>query len=79
MKSQHWLPRLAVMVAFALVTATLIGVPRANAAEVTLLNVSYDPTRELYVDYNTAFANNDCVYVPADVSSWSLRASTLVS
>ena len=56
MKSKHWLPRMAVMAAFALVTATLIGVPRANAAEVTLLNVSYDPTRELYVDYNAAFA-----------------------
>lgn len=27
-----------------------------HAAEVTLLNVSYDPTRELYVDYNKAFA-----------------------
>jgi len=27
------------------------------AADVTLLNVSYDPTRELYVDYNNAFAN----------------------
>jgi sulfate/thiosulfate-binding protein len=27
-----------------------------NAAEVTLLNVSYDPTRELYQDYNAAFA-----------------------
>jgi sulfate/thiosulfate transport system substrate-binding protein len=56
MKSKQWLPRLAVMAAFALVTATLIGVPRANAAEVTLLNVSYDPTRELYVEYNAAFA-----------------------
>src|SRR6201994_1889356 len=56
MKSKHWLPRLAVMVAFALVTAVLVGIPRANAAEVTLLNVSYDPTRELYVDYNAAFA-----------------------
>jgi sulfate transport system substrate-binding protein len=56
MKSKHWLPRMAVMAAFALVTATLIGVPRANAAEVTLLNVSYDPTRELYVEYNAAFA-----------------------
>jgi sulfate transport system substrate-binding protein len=44
------------MAAFALVTAVLLGVPRANAAEVTLLNVSYDPTRELYVDYNAAFA-----------------------
>lgn len=27
-----------------------------RAAEVTLLNVSYDPTRELYQDVNTAFA-----------------------
>ena len=26
------------------------------AQSVTLLNVSYDPTRELYVDYNQAFA-----------------------
>jgi sulfate/thiosulfate-binding protein len=28
----------------------------ANAAQVTILNVSYDPTRELYVQYNAAFA-----------------------
>lgn len=28
------------------------------AAEISLLNVSYDPTRELYVDYNKAFANH---------------------
>jgi sulfate transport system substrate-binding protein len=28
----------------------------ASAKEVTLLNVSYDPTRELYVDFNKAFA-----------------------
>ncbi len=28
----------------------------ASAANVTLLNVSYDPTRELYVQYNAAFA-----------------------
>jgi sulfate transport system substrate-binding protein len=28
----------------------------ANAAAVELLNVSYDPTRELYADYNKAFA-----------------------
>jgi sulfate transport system substrate-binding protein len=27
-----------------------------HAAEVSLLNVSYDPTRELYQDYNVAFA-----------------------
>jgi sulfate/thiosulfate-binding protein len=56
MISKHWLPRLAVMAAFALTTATLFGASLAQAAEVTLLNVSYDPTRELYVDYNAAFA-----------------------
>jgi sulfate/thiosulfate-binding protein len=56
MISKHWLPRLAVMAAFALTTATLLGGSLAQAAEVTLLNVSYDPTRELYVDYNAAFA-----------------------
>ena len=27
------------------------------AADVTLLNVSYDPTRELYADFNKAFAS----------------------
>jgi sulfate/thiosulfate-binding protein len=30
--------------------------PTAGAKEVKLLNVSYDPTRELYQDYNQAFA-----------------------
>jgi sulfate transport system substrate-binding protein len=30
----------------------------ARATPVTLLNVSYDPTRELYDDYNRAFATN---------------------
>jgi len=34
----------------------LAGVVTARAAEVHLLNVSYDPTRELYEDYNQAFA-----------------------
>ena len=28
----------------------------AFAADVSLLNVSYDPTRELYAEFNTAFA-----------------------
>jgi len=30
--------------------------PQAAAAKLTLLNVSYDPTRELYEEYNQAFA-----------------------
>jgi len=28
----------------------------AAAADITLLNVSYDPTRELYAEFNPAFA-----------------------
>src|SRR3954463_9379930 len=36
-----------------LVIATGLG---ASAKEVKLLNVSYDPTRELYQEYNAAFA-----------------------
>jgi sulfate/thiosulfate transport system substrate-binding protein len=33
-----------------------VGVAHAQAKDVTLLNVSYDPTRELYQDFNKAFA-----------------------
>ncbi|MDM5180844.1 sulfate ABC transporter substrate-binding protein [Massilia sp. DJPM01] len=38
-----------------LIALTLLS-QAAIAADVTLLNVSYDPTRELYQDVNTAFA-----------------------
>ncbi len=38
------------------VIAALIWAGSAWAADVSLLNVSYDPTRELYVDFNKAFA-----------------------
>ena len=41
------------------VAATLAGaslVAQAQQPAVTLLNVSYDPTRELYVEFNAAFA-----------------------
>ena len=41
--------KILVPLAFALAIA-------AGAKEIKLLNVSYDPTRELYQDYNTAFA-----------------------
>jgi sulfate/thiosulfate-binding protein len=34
----------------------LAGVVTARAADQTLLNVSYDPTRELYEEFNVAFA-----------------------
>jgi sulfate transport system substrate-binding protein len=39
-----------------IVVAGLLWASSAFAADVTLLNVSYDPTRELYVDFNKAFA-----------------------
>jgi sulfate transport system substrate-binding protein len=41
-------------VASFVLTAVLTGA--AHAADITLLNVSYDPTRELYADINKAFA-----------------------
>jgi sulfate transport system substrate-binding protein len=34
------------------------GCSARDAGDVTLLNVSYDPTRELYQDYNAAFARH---------------------
>jgi len=41
----------------AVLSAALIaGATLASARDITLLNVSYDPTRELYQDYNVAFA-----------------------
>ena len=44
--------RLAVILA----AATWLLLPGQIRAEVTLLNVSYDPTRELYQEYNATFA-----------------------
>jgi len=39
-----------------LLASVLAATQLANAAEITLLNVSYDPTRELYEEFNAAFA-----------------------
>ena len=46
------------LLTIALLAATLsITAPiSASAKDITLLNVSYDPTRELYQDFNTAFS-----------------------
>ena len=38
--------------------AATTGLALAQPAPVTLLNVSYDPTRELYVEFNAAFAKS---------------------
>ena len=49
MKKPVYISILTVLMAFACVSG-------AYAAEVNLLNVSYDPTRELYKEYNEAFS-----------------------
>ncbi|MBS0308654.1 MAG: sulfate ABC transporter substrate-binding protein [Proteobacteria bacterium] len=38
--------------------ALALAAPVVQAAEVSLLNVSYDPTRELYQEFNAAFAQH---------------------
>jgi sulfate/thiosulfate-binding protein len=50
------LNRFTAMVLGLLVAVVAMAAQTAVAAEVKLLNVSYDPTRELYEDYNKAFA-----------------------
>ncbi|ATU93056.1 sulfate ABC transporter substrate-binding protein [Phyllobacterium zundukense] len=49
--------RLSLSLAAVLLTATVAFQPMSAArADTTLLNVSYDPTREFYKDFNAAFA-----------------------
>src|SRR5579872_5763558 len=52
-RASRQLPRFA---ALAVIGVTLLAAAPAQAAQVSLLNVSYDPTRELYTEYNAAFA-----------------------
>ncbi len=52
MTTRNWLHRTSI----ALATVLGLGIAAAQAAEVTLTNVSYDPTRELYKAYNALFA-----------------------
>ena len=42
--------------AFAILSALGLAAAQPATADTTLLNVSYDPTRELYKDFNAAFA-----------------------
>jgi sulfate/thiosulfate transport system substrate-binding protein len=45
------------LLAIALLASFSLAVPiTASAKDISLLNVSYDPTRELYQDYNAAFS-----------------------
>jgi ABC-type sulfate transport system substrate-binding protein len=52
MRFSQWFARAGLLSA----AAILFGGPLAQAANVSILNVSYDPTRELYVAYNAEFA-----------------------
>lgn len=44
--------------AVALTAALMLGTAAGAQAQTTLLNVSYDPTRELYQEFNAAFAKH---------------------
>ena len=52
MITRNWLHRTSI----ALATVLGLGIAAAQAGEVTLTNVSYDPTRELYKAYDALFA-----------------------
>ena len=52
------LPSLRAFARIALLAALSLAAPRAVRADVTLLNVSYDPTREFYPEYNALFAKH---------------------
>ncbi len=66
MSFKHWITRALVFI------ATGFAATFTNAAEITLLNVSYDPTRELYADFNRAFAKH---YEAATKDKVSIRQS----
>ena len=51
----------------ALTVLSLLALGQVQAAEVRLLNVSYDPTRELFQEYNSAFAKEWKAKTGADV------------
>jgi len=55
MKTLHFSPLRRILLAFTLGTAAVSAALPARAAEVELLNVSYDVARELYKDVNPAF------------------------
>jgi sulfate transport system substrate-binding protein len=48
--------RLSFARCLALLGAIALAAGATQAKDITLLNVSYDPTREFYVDFNKAFA-----------------------
>ena len=55
---KHFLLRLAAAGVFAFAASTSMHALAQTPTPVSLLNVSYDPTRELYVEFNAAFAKH---------------------
>ena len=64
--------------------ALVLGLSSLAHADVSLLNVSYDPTRELYQDYNAAFAkywkakNNETVTIKASHGGSGKQARAVI-
>lgn len=64
--------------------ALVLGISSVAHADVSLLNVSYDPTRELYQDYNAAFAkywkakNNETVTIKASHGGSGKQARSVI-
>jgi len=50
--------RRSIWLGAAVVAYAVAGTPAGTLADTTLLNVSYDPTRELYQEFNAAFAEH---------------------
>ena len=66
----------------ALTVLSLLALGQVQAAEVRLLNVSYDPTRELFQEYNSAFAKewkaktgDDVVVIPIGLNIRSVLSN----
>lgn len=52
----NWVRTCAALISASALAASLAGcAPKAQTGGATLLNVSYDPTREFYADYNKSF------------------------
>ena len=77
-RSTHVLPVLALAAAVLGAGASCSTEPKVTASskEVTLLNVSYDPTRELYTAVNAAFVDEATKAARAGESGSLFNAST---
>ncbi|WP_408593869.1 sulfate ABC transporter substrate-binding protein, partial [Limnohabitans sp.] len=65
---KHFLSTFAALGLLAVAGIASAQAPAQTPASVSLLNVSYDPTRELYVEFNAAFAKHWKAQTGQDVS-----------